>query len=68
MQQRISTSEMLKTNINLHGRPLTDRQRRALLKRARRNKRAHRECIGCYSGLVPWNQGSDYCTRCLKNG
>lgn len=47
----------------------TERQLRAL---QRRHMRLHRRgaparpCIGCHSGSVPRDQGSDYCTRCSR--
>jgi hypothetical protein len=25
-----------------------------------------RPCIGCKTGRVPYNQGSDYCDRCIR--
>jgi len=47
----------------------TQRQLIACIKRL--NKLARREasdkpCIGCCSGIVPSNQGSDYCSACLR--
>ena len=53
---------------------MTQRQKTANSKRLRKiADRMKRDkdycavpCIGCYSGIVPWNQGSDYCSACLK--
>lgn len=52
--------------------PLTERQSAALLKRQARLIRMNGggnggkwyPCVGCCSGVRPWNQGSDYCSRC----
>ena len=44
----------------------TERQRRALERRQRRARLDDVTCIGCHSGIVPWNQGSDYCAQCVK--
>lgn len=65
----ITTKQMLATGVNLAGRPLTERQRRAINKRGGKigwMKSAAKECIGCYSGIVPADQGSDYCARCIR--
>jgi hypothetical protein len=53
---------------------LTERQQGARAKREERLKRlnakhgegAYRACIGCHSGIRPWNQGSDHCARCIE--
>jgi hypothetical protein len=68
---------MTETNYYLAGRtkPLTDRQRVAQDKRQKRldkmdlnakTKHSYFPCIGCCSGIRPWNLGSDYCSRCLS--
>lgn len=63
-------TEMLESGTNLHDRPLTDRQATALKRRKLRLEKNHsgsQACVGCYSGIVPWNQGSALCTRCIYN-
>jgi len=62
--------QMLDSGTNIHGRKLTRNQVTALNRRARRLSKCRdwsaRSCIGCYSGIVPSNQGSDFCARCIK--
>jgi len=72
-ERSITTAEMLAKGINLHGYTLTKIQRRALesreakIKERNGRKTGHyRPCIGCYAGIRTVDQGSVYCTRCIK--
>jgi len=38
-----------------------------LFKQIREKNNNSRQCIGCKCCKVPWNQGSDYCDKCIED-